>query len=356
MDPKSANPASSSSTSSAPALPLRPLSLTETSNSAASYNSPYSRVGTYGGYGGGYGSYGNPYGGLGPYSRFGNSYGSYGGYGGYGGYGSYGNYGGGYGNGGMINPDDPNNLRRTIEAGSQRNVFYHGLTDYLAAFALVRSIVDSCLSFAGMIESTFTATHSSFFAVMALIEQFGNLRSTLGSIVLSIPLIRLIRSIIARILGRPPPTTITPESFARFEARTSGAPRPSRKPLIFFILAVIGLPYLMGKLIKALAEKQTIENHAITGGQSTIDPKKLDFYQVLYDFTPQDPNLEMALKKGDIVAVLQKLDGGWWRARKRDGSIGFVPGNYLDIIPRREDVLEAEPLKGNSTENPKEGC
>ena len=94
----------------------------------------------------------------------------------------------------------------------------------------------------------------------------------------------------------------------------------------------------MGKLIKALAEKQAVE-HKAANGESIIDPKKLDFYQALYDFVPQDPNVELTLKKGDIVAILQKLDGGWWRARKRDGSMGFVPGNYLDIIPRREEVM-----------------
>jgi peroxin-13 len=189
-----------------------------------------------------------------------------------------------------------------------------------------------------MIESTFTATHSSFFAIVSLIEHFGNLRSTIGSIILSIPLIRLIRSLINKVLGRPPLSNITPESFALFEARTSGEPRPSKKPLILFILAIFGLPYLMGKLIKALAEKQAVE-HQIPTGETIVDPKKLDFYQALYDFVPQDPSVEMALKKGDIVAILQKLDGGWWRGRKRDGSMGFVPGNYLDIIPRRGEVM-----------------
>lgn len=97
----------------------------------------------------------------------------------------------------------------------------------------------------------------------------------------------------------------------------------------------------MGKLIKALAEKQAIE-HQAQNGDITIDPKNLDFYQALYDFVPQDPNVELPLKKGDIVAVLQKLDGGWWRGRKRDGSIGFVPGNYLDIIPRREEFAVSD--------------
>jgi peroxin-13 len=182
---------------------------------------------------------------------------------------------------------------------------------------------------------------------MSLVEHFGNLRSTIGGIILSIPLFRLLQSLINKLLGRPPPTTITPDSFARFEARTSGEPRASRKPLILFVLAIFGLPYLMGKLIKALAEKQAVE-HKASNGETIIDPKSLDFYQALYDFTPQDPNVEMALSKGDIVAIIQKLDGGWWRGRKRDGSMGFVPGNYLDVIPRREAALAIQNDTGKS--------
>lgn len=129
----SSTPLSSTASSSVPALPSRPAPLTNgqinPSNTFASsqpgnYNSPYSRVGSYGGYGSGYGGlgnsyggYGSSYGGLGSYSRFGSGYGSS-----YGGYGNYGTgYGAGYGTGMMgPNPDDPNTLRHTIEAGSQR--------------------------------------------------------------------------------------------------------------------------------------------------------------------------------------------------------------------------------------------
>ena len=101
----------------------------------------------------------------------------------------------------------------------------------------------------------------------------------------------------------------------------------------------------MGKLIKALAEKQAVE-HTTANGEVVVDPQKLEFYQALYDFVPQDPNVELALKKGDIVAVLQKLEGGWWRGRKRDGAMGFVPGNYLDIITRPKEVGGVEKGKG----------
>ena len=105
----------------------------------------------------------------------------------------------------------------------------------------------------------------------------------------------------------------------------------------------------MGKLIKALAEKQAVE-HTTANGEVVVDPQKLEFYQALYDFVPQDPNVELALKKGDIVAVLQKLEGGWWRGRKRDGAMGFVPGNYLDIIPRKEEVMVGQHDKGTGVE------
>lgn len=105
----------------------------------------------------------------------------------------------------------------------------------------------------------------------------------------------------------------------------------------------------MGKLIKALAEKQAVD-HRASNGETLIDPKKLDFYQALYDFVPQEPTIEISLKKGDIVAILQKLDSGWWRGRKRDGTVGFVPANYLDIISRREEVLAIQNSEGKSVE------
>jgi len=186
--------------------------------------------------------------------------------------------------------------------------------------------VDSCLSFAGMIESTFTATHSSFYAIMSLIEHFGNLRSTISAVLFSIPLIRLLQSLINKLLGRPV-RPFTAEEFAKYEAKSS-QPKLSKKPLIIFLLAIFGLPYLMSKLITRLAKQAIVE-------AEPLDPGKLEFYQALYDFMPQDANVELPLRKGDIVAVLQKLEGGWWKARKRDGNVGFVPGNYLDIIPRR---------------------
>src|SRR5271170_7845870 len=90
-----------------------------------------------------------------------------------------------------------------------------------------------------MIESTFTATHSSFYAIMSLVEHFGNLRSTIGGIVLSIPLIRLLQSLVNKLLGRPPPTTITPDSLLVLKhVRLASHGRPGSLSSSSFLLSL----------------------------------------------------------------------------------------------------------------------
>ncbi|KAL2862052.1 ERO1-domain-containing protein [Aspergillus pseudodeflectus] len=337
--------AATSTTSTAPSLPTRPSTLSTVANQNASAYSPYgaSRFGAspYGGMGG-YGSYSSPY------SRFGGMGSMYGGYGGYGGmYGGMGGYGGMYGGGMPGDPNDPNSLTNSFSQSTQ------------ATFQMIESIVGAFGGFAQMLESTYMATHSSFFAMVSVAEQFGNLRNTLGSALGIFTIIRWFRTLIAKITGRPPPadaTALTPAAFAAFMGGRSvlpdgspAPPRPSRKPFLMFLVALFGLPYLMGKLIKALARSQEEQRQKMMVGpngeptQGSLDPAKLDFCRVLYDYTPesQETNgIDLAVKKGDIVAVLSKSDpmgnaSEWWRCRARDGRVGYLPGPYLETIQRK---------------------
>jgi peroxin-13 len=202
-------------------------------------------------------------------------------------------------------------------------------------------------------------------AMVSVAEQFGNLRNTLGSILGIFTILRWLRTLFAKLTGRPPPadaTSLTPSAFASFEGRKflpdgspANPPRPSKKPFLFFIAAAFGLPYLMGKLIKALAASQEEEERrrAASGqlqigpdGQplpQQIDPSKLDFCRVLYDFTPEMgaavQGVDLEVKKGDLVAVLSKSDpmgnpSEWWRCRARDGRMGYLPGVYLEVARR----------------------
>lgn len=111
----------------------------------------------------------------------------------------------------------------------------------------------------------------------------------------------------------------------------------------------------MGKLIRALASKQEEEEklrqeamNAAAGGQSLdlADPmKKLDFCKVLYDFTPENPAVELEAKQGDLVAVLSKSDplgnpSQWWKCRTKDARVGYLPEPYLEPLVRNGQVVQ----------------
>ena len=215
--------------------------------------------------------------------------------------------------------------------------------------------------------------------MVSVAEQFGNLRNTLGSILGIFTILRWIRTLLAKITGRPPPadaTSLTPTAFASFQGRPAplflpdgspnpaAAPKPSKKPFLVFLVAAFGLPYLMGKLIKALAHSQEEEERrrlAASGQlqlgpdgqplpQQAIDPSKLDFCRVLYDFTPESgaavQGVDLEVKKGDLVAVLSKSDpmgnpSEWWRCRARDGRMGYLPGVYLEVARRPGQAVAA---------------
>jgi peroxin-13 len=190
--------------------------------------------------------------------------------------------------------------------------------------------------------------------MVAVAEQFGTLRQTLGSVLGIYTLMRWFRTAMAKVTGRPPPASsreLTPAKFAKFTGKmpdgSPAAPKPSRKPLAFFLLAVFGLPYLMGKLIKALARGQEEEARRREGQmmEAPLDPSQLEFCRLLYDFTPEAANqavqgVDLAVKRGDMIAVLSKADplgnpSEWWKCRTRDGRMGYLPSPYLEPIQKR---------------------
>jgi peroxin-13 len=204
--------------------------------------------------------------------------------------------------------------------------------------------------------------------MVSVAEQFGNLRDTLGSILGIFTLMRWIRTLIARLTGRPPPVdakALTPASFARFEGRHSpipegGPPKPSRKPLFFFMLAAFGLPYVMSKVIRSLAANAEEEERRrqLVAAQQMLDPSKLEFCRVLYDFSPAATQggqgqaaalvqgVDLEVHKGDLVAVLGKSDpmgnpSEWWKCRARDGRIGYLPSTFLEVMRKPGAPLAA---------------
>lgn len=192
------------------------------------------------------------------------------------------------------------------------------------------------------------------------------------------------RTLLAKLTGRPPPadaTALTPAAFSNFLSGGHGAPatlpdgspappRPSKKPFIMFAIAVFGLPYLMGKVIRVMARSQEEEQRRQqeqmslsytnqNGEQVPIDPRKLDFCRVVYDYNPA-PNsggMDLEVKKGDLVAVLSKTDpmgnaSEWWRCRARDGKQGYLPSPYLEPIQRPAQRTQPQITEGATASAP----
>lgn len=284
------------------------------------------------------------------------SYGSYG-YGGMG-YGGMGYPGMGYGAGmpGMMGGpmgglDPSQTLTAQLSNTTQQT------------FALLHSIVQTFGGFAQMLESTFMATHSSFFAMVGVIDQFAALRDVLGQVLGVFGLVRSVRALLRGEGFTPQTGGPLAEEFNAFVSRPPGAPvpppgapKPSKKPIIIFLLAVFGIPYLMHKLIKRLAERPPVlpgpgmmnpmgqpqlTLTAAPGQPAELDPSKLTFAHALFPFETSNSH-ELTLNKGDIVAVLMMTDPvtgsaetQWWRGKTRDGREGWFPKDFVEVIKKK---------------------
>lgn len=173
-----------------------------------------------------------------------------------------------------------------------------------------------------------------------------------------------------KLTGRNYNHGINLKEFSKFEhkqkkieenlKRSGGKSRISFKPLLLFLAASIGFPYLLSKAIQKLNEQQ--QRRALsqpgqpgqpgqTGQQhsaGSFDPNNLQFAKALYEFNPENPNIEIELKPNDLVAILSKLDplgneSKWWKVRSRSGKVGYVPSNYLIIIERKPKPIDQAP-------------
>ncbi|RKP07656.1 Peroxin 13, N-terminal region-domain-containing protein, partial [Thamnocephalis sphaerospora] len=349
-------PSASVDGSAAPAIPARTGTAGYTGAAAGAgmgtmtrtgYGAGYGGYGTgYGGgygagtgYGTGYSSYSSPYNryGTGNYSRFGSTYGggmygstygtAYGGYGGYAGGGGsmYGQRFGQFGD-----PNDPSLMNRMEQSTA-------------GTFHMLESVVGTFGGLAQMLESTYMATHSSFMAMIGVAEQFGHLRNYLGQVLSVFALLRALRRFGYWIIGRRAPVDASAISAAEFEAHDHRA-TVSRRPILVFLAAVIGIPWLISRIIRAADRRRREQGGndpqapGVGANGQVLNPSELEFARALYDFQG-DHAAELSLRQGDLIAILSRHDAQgqpsqWWRGRMRDGRIGLFPANYVEILEK----------------------
>ncbi|KAI0759464.1 hypothetical protein BD413DRAFT_617757 [Trametes elegans] len=136
-----------------------------------------------------------------------------------------------------------------------------------------------------MLALTFMGAHFFFFAIVAVVDQTGQLRNALGSILGLFGLVRWMRDLLT---GRRP---------------IVGALRASEMPLVIFLLAIFGVPYAMHKLLRVLAEHHQQQQAQLAGCAGAgagplppLDPSQLTFSRVLYPYDASSP-AELALKE-----------------------------------------------------------
>lgn len=63
--------------------------------------------------------------------------------------------------------------------------------------------------------------------------------------------------------------------------------------------------------------------------------------QVLYDYEPTNEQ-ELLIHAGDIISVLQECDDGWWEGELADGTRGFFPSNFVQVIDENVDGIAVD--------------
>ena len=232
-------------------------------------------------------------------------------------------------------------------------------------FALLHSVVQTFAGLAQMLESTFMATHSSFFALAGVVDQFAQLRNALGSVLGLFGLVRWLRDLLTGRRGAQGEMRGEFREFLNGRPVQGPAPAPpnaSKKPLVFFFLAMLGIPYAMHKLVKLMAERtarqqqqQQQQGILMPGGQvlPPLDPSQLSFARTVYAFQASTPS-ELTLQENEIVAVMGKLDPStgmevdprmeveteWWKGRTREGREGWFPRKFVELLEKK--ALEAK--------------
>ncbi|QRW08805.1 mitochondrial inner membrane protease ATP23 [Ceratobasidium sp. AG-Ba] len=296
-------PTASSISSDAPTIPSRPDSIAAPQQPITSL-SPYSANS--------YGSYSSPY----------NRFGSYGGYGG-----GYGGYGGGCTMGmgmGMMDPYNPS-LTQSVAASTQQ------------AFGLLGNVVGTFTSFAQMLDSSFMATQSSIFAILGVADQLSQLRLLLGQVAGVFGLVGWLRG-----WWRGERKGSMADDFRRFmrgdNGANNGAPRPKQKAVYRHLACHLWTSVSHAQLVRALSARLPPPP-----GAEQIDMSKVQFATAIFEFATTDP-VELALKKGDLVAIIGRTEGGdWFRGRTRQGKQGWFPANHVQILKREAKKVD-EPV------------
>jgi hypothetical protein len=67
----------------------------------------------------------------------------------------------------------------------------------------------------------------------------------------------------------------------------------------------------------------------------------MSYARVRFDLNPEETNGvgDLPLTKGEVVKIIEKSHTGLWKLERKDGTVGIVPSNYIQVIPSDQPVL-----------------
>ncbi|GAB1859136.1 Peroxisomal membrane protein PEX13 [Camponotus japonicus] len=283
-----------------------------------------------------------------------NYYGNYGygsGYRGYNGYGSFGSYipysSNSYGQFGGPSGDVENRFQQYAEESTR------------STFRVVETVLHTFSSITMLLESTYFALTNSFRAILSVADNIGRLRSTLGQLLSTFALIRVMKWVYRKILFmlgfRNMQNVIVEDLWQQSISQTTNGERTvtanghiSSWINILFLGIFVAIPYLIHKISNSIKQTEIKVN----------DPKEwvkcedpVCVATAMYDFTAIS-NEELSLKTGQKIwlaprSLQSKSMPGWWIATD-NRNVGLVPANYVTIVGQLKKKSELE-SNGNTT-------
>lgn len=253
----------------------------------------------------------------------------------YNGYRSYGGMNSGYfGQSSSIYGNNMNNPENQFVRLAEENT--------RPAFDTIQTVVQTFGSINMMFESTYYALHSSFRAVLSVVEQMSVLKLKFSEIMSAFTTLRFIRWLYNKFTGsqsRSPldaswrPTDSTSMPPVRDGA---SAPSPVNWPVLIYLTMTFAAPYLMWSMV----------SKSISGEASSSESEKDDAWTrgegehfvavAQFDFNARSKE-ELSLKAGQQITLAPKDKQprvrGWLLGSTRGKkSVGLVPGNYVKVL------------------------
>ena len=100
-----------------------------------------------------------------------------------------------------------------------------------------------------------------------------------------------------------------------------------------------------GEPLANLPNHVSTENSQGSSGSSEPAPVNLEPYLAKFTYSG-GTEIELPLRKGEVVSVLEKREGGWWQG-VCGGRVGWFPASYVKPAPVREERKQVEEGEGD---------